>query len=244
MSIKVARQRLKKLVADLEEHSYRYHVLDDPEIPDAQYDALLHELIEIETEFPKLVSANSPSQRVGGQPLDKFNQIKHELPMLSLNNAFDADTMLAFGERVRERLNSEHEIEYVAEPKLDGLAISIIYEQGEYQQAATRGDGTTGEDVTLNVRTIDALPLRLRGDKILPRLEVRGEIYMPLTGFHAYNKQAEKKAKRFLPTLVTLPLAVCVSLIRQSQHRAHLLFSPTRLGSVMAGTCRQRIMRC
>lgn len=196
MSIKVAKQRLNELVTDLEEHSYRYYVLDDPEIPDAQYDAMLHELIEIETEFPKLITANSPSQRVGGQPLDKFTQIKHELPMLSLNNAFDAETMHAFGERVLERLESEDEIEYVAEPKLDGLAISIIYEQGEYHQAATRGDGTTGEDVTLNVRTIDALPLRLRGKNIPKRLEVRGEIYMPLAGFDAYNKVAEEKGEK------------------------------------------------
>lgn len=196
MSIKAARKRLAELTRDLEDHNYRYHVLDEPSIPDAQYDQMLRELIEIEQRYPKLVDPSSPSQRVGGKPLDKFSQITHELPMLSLENAFDSQTLEAFDKRNLERLELDGEINYVAEPKLDGLAISILYVQGEFTQAATRGDGTTGEDVTSNVRTIQSLPLRLRGKSLPERLEVRGEIYMPLAGFEAYNEAAEKAGEK------------------------------------------------
>lgn len=196
MKITAARKLHAELSQSIQEHNYHYHVLDSALVPDAEYDRLMRELIGLEKNFPDLISPNSPSQRVGAAPLPKFNQIKHELPMLSLENAFDEVTMQAFGKRIVDRLELDREPEFVAEPKLDGLAISIFYEQGEFSKAATRGDGTTGEDVTSNVRTIEALPLRLRGKKVPSRLEVRGEIYMPRAGFEAYNKKAEKSGDK------------------------------------------------
>jgi len=197
MNEKAAQQQHRKLCQQIEEHNHRYHVLDAPEIPDVEYDKLMQELRAIEAQFPKLISPLSPTQRVGGAALEKFAQITHEQPMLSLDNAFDEESVSAFDKRNYEKLDlSNGVIEYVAEPKLDGLAISIMFEAGQFVQAATRGDGKIGEDVTENVRTIQAMPLKLRGKKLPARLEVRGEIYMPRAGFERYNKKAIKAGEK------------------------------------------------
>ncbi len=183
-----ARARAQSLKAELERHSHQYYVLDDPLIADADYDALMRELEELEARHPELVSADSPTQRVGGAAATQFTPVRHPLPMLSLSNVFDAEEFGDFHRRCAEQLGLEH-LEFVAEPKLDGLAISLIYEHGLLVRAATRGDGTTGEDVTANVRTIRAIPLRLRAAPAL--IEVRGEIYMDKRGFHAMNARQE-----------------------------------------------------
>ena len=176
-------------------------MLDEPAVPDAEYDRLMRELQELEERHPELRSPDSPTQRVGGEPLEGFEEVRHRTPMLSLANAFSDDEVRAFHERVIKGLETEH-ADYVAEPKLDGVAISLLYRGGRLIQAATRGDGATGEDVTANVRTISAIPLRLRdaedGDQRPDPLEVRGEIYMPLDGFRAYNERAKKEGLKEL----------------------------------------------
>ncbi|MGD9599348.1 MAG: NAD-dependent DNA ligase LigA [Steroidobacteraceae bacterium] len=182
-----AQRRITALRAAIEHHDYRYHVLDDPEIPDAGYDALMVELRELETRHPELVTSDSPTQRVGAAPLDTFGEVVHRVPMLSLDNGFSADDARAFDRRARERLGgTDGAIDYAAEPKLDGLAISITYEKGVLAQASTRGDGARGEDVTANIRAIRGVPLRLRG-AAPPLLEVRGEVFMPVKGFERMN---------------------------------------------------------
>ncbi len=183
-----AGMRARQLRAEIETHNYRYYVLDQPSVPDAEYDRLMRELEQLEAAFPLLASAQSPTRRVGAAPLDGFAEVRHRHPMLSLANAFSEDEIRLFHERVRKGLEVAH-VSYVAEPKLDGVAISLLYQDGRLVQAATRGDGATGEDVTNNVRTIRAVPLQLRGDDWPAGLEVRGEIYMPLAGFEAYNRQ-------------------------------------------------------
>jgi DNA ligase (NAD+) len=170
-------------------YNHLYYVTDNPEVTDSEYDRLFKQLQQLEADYPELLTADSPTQRVGGKALDKFSQITHVLPMLSLDNVFDADDLHAFNQRVRDRLNSTNIQTYAAEPKLDGLAISIRYEQGILMQAATRGDGTVGEDVTENVRTIQSVPLKLIGDNVPYVVEIRGEIVMPKAGFEALNKQ-------------------------------------------------------
>lgn len=180
-------QQLEALRGQLRYHNHRYYVLDDPQIPDAEYDRLFRELQELEAAHPEWVTVDSPTQRVGAAPLDEFGEVKHAIPMLSLGNVFSDGELLAFDKRIHDRLKSVGVIDYVAEPKLDGLAISLLYENGLYVRAATRGDGETGEDVTENVRTIKSVPLRLLGEGWPARLEVRGEIYMPKAGFEAFN---------------------------------------------------------
>jgi DNA ligase (NAD+) len=178
------------LRSELNQHNYRYYVLDDPSIPDAEYDRLLNRLKKLETENPSLITSDSPTQRVGAKPLDAFTQVQHEVPMLSLDNAFSEDDMRDFDRRVRERLQTENLIEYACEPKLDGIAVSLLYENGVLVRAATRGDGNTGEDITLNIRTLETVPLRLMGKDYPPKLEVRGEVFMPKAGFDALNEKA------------------------------------------------------
>jgi DNA ligase (NAD+) len=170
-------------------YNHLYYVTDNPEVTDSEYDRLFKQLQQLEVDYPELLTADSPTQRVGGKALDKFSQITHALPMLSLDNVFDADDLHAFDQRVRDRINTTNIQTYAAEPKLDGLAISIRYEQGVLMQAATRGDGTVGEDVTENVRTIQSVPLKLIGDNVPDVVEIRGEIVMPKAGFEALNKQ-------------------------------------------------------
>ena len=184
---KQAATRAAELRALLEHHNYRYYVLDDPEIADVEYDRMFRELQEIEAAHPELCTSDSPTQRVGGAPVDRFGEIEHLMPMLSLDNAFSADELVAFDRRARERLKAEGPLEYSAETKLDGMAISLLYEDGKLVRGATRGDGRTGEDISHNVRTIESIPLKLRGKDHPAVLEVRGEVYMPKAGFAALN---------------------------------------------------------
>jgi DNA ligase (NAD+) len=179
-------QRAEELRRQLEYHGHRYYVLDDPEISDAEYDELLNELRAIEAEHPELLTPESPTQRVGGKPLDKFEPVKHLQPMLSLANARNADELRAWEARVR-KLSGREDVAYVTEPKIDGLAISLVYENGVFVRGATRGDGETGEDVTQNLKTIKSIPLRI--DDAPRLLEVRGEIYLPLEAFAKLNEQ-------------------------------------------------------
>ncbi|MGI9344570.1 MAG: NAD-dependent DNA ligase LigA [Gammaproteobacteria bacterium] len=190
------RERAGKLKEEIEAHNHRYHVLDDPSIPDADYDKLMAELSALEAEYSDLVTPESPTQRVGAAPIAGFEQVRHEMPMLSLDNAFADDSVREFDQRVRDRLEFDGAIEYAVEPKLDGVAISIAYERGRLLRAATRGDGTTGEDVTHNVRTIQSVPLKLRGDDFPGYLEVRGEIFMPRAGFEALNRRARDAGEK------------------------------------------------
>lgn len=188
--------RVKQLRTDINDHNYRYYVLDNPIISDAEYDRLLRELQQLEEGHPEFLSPDSPTQRVGAAPLSKFKQVKHAVPMLSLNNVFDENEFVAFNKRMHDYLSDVEYIEYAAEPKLDGLAVSIRYEDGHLIQAATRGDGQTGEDITQNIRTIKSVPLILRANHIPRVLEVRGEVYMPKQGFNDLNAKALKNAEK------------------------------------------------
>lgn len=190
-----AQQQVTNLRQQINYHNYRYYVLDDPEIPDAEYDRLLKQLQALEAEHPALVTLDSPTQRVGAEPLSEFTQVRHQIPMLSLSNAFDTEEVEDFDRRIREKIAVD-KVEYAVEPKLDGVAISILYEDGLLVRAATRGDGSTGEDVTHNVRTIDSVPLRLLGNNFPKVLEVRGEIYMSKHGFEALNQQQRKNDEK------------------------------------------------
>jgi DNA ligase (NAD+) len=190
------RQRVARLRAEIERHNYRYHVLDDPEIPDSEYDRLLKELRALEEEHPNLVVPDSPTQRVGGAPVAAFAQVRHRVPMLSLDNAFADEEVVAFDRRVRERLETEGDIDYACEPKLDGLAVSLTYHEGSLEIAATRGDGSIGEDVTHNIRTIKSVPLRLTGKSYPKLLEVRGEVFISIPGFKEMNRQAAEKDEK------------------------------------------------
>ena len=192
---KSAAAKVRDLRQQLEHHNYRYHVLDDPEVSDAEYDRLLRELKGLEEQYPDLITPDSPTQRVGATPVSELQEVVHSRPMLSLDNAFADEDVVAFDRRVRERLEDVDQVEYSAEPKLDGLAISFRYESGRLVQAATRGDGLRGEDVTHNVRTIKAVPTVLRGAP--PKLlEVRGEVFMLIAGFKAMNQRALERGER------------------------------------------------
>ncbi len=181
---------LKQLRSEINYHNNRYHTLDDPQISDAEYDRLLQKLKTLETQYPELITPDSPTQRVGATPLSEFVTVVHEMPMLSLDNAFSDDDLIAFNKRVQDRLKSVDEIEFACEVKLDGLAVSLLYRDGILVRGATRGDGTNGEDITQNVRTIGSIPLRLLGENFPQILEVRGEIYMPKAGFNKFNEKA------------------------------------------------------
>ncbi len=189
-------EQLAELKQQLNHHNYRYYVLDDPSVPDVEYDRLLQQLQDIERQNPNLITPDSPSQRVGDAPLSAFSQVTHEMPMLSLDNAFDDASLMAFERRLKERLKTTEDIAFAAEPKLDGIAVSLLYRHGVLERGATRGDGTTGEDITQNVRTIPSIPLRLMGEGFPDVLEVRGEIYMPKMGFERLNQQARDKGEK------------------------------------------------
>ncbi|MCK9798862.1 DNA ligase (NAD(+)) LigA [Pseudomonas chlororaphis] len=201
-----AETRILELRAELDQHNYRYHVLDEPSIPDAEYDRLFHELKALEAEHPELVSSDSPTQRVGSAALSAFTQVRHEVPMLSLGNAFEEVDMREFDRRVNEGLDlpagdlfgGGAAVEYSCEPKLDGLAVSLLYQDGALVRGATRGDGTTGEDISVNVRTVRNIPLKLQGSGWPATLEVRGEVYMSKAGFERLNaSQLEVGGKTF-----------------------------------------------
>ena len=193
------RVELESLKEQINSYNYQYYVLDEPSVPDAEYDRLFKRLKEIEQDNPDWVTSDSPSQRVGAAPLDSFQQIRHKLPMLSLDNAFNDEDLTSFESRLKTRLSSDADIEFVAEPKLDGIAVSLYYEEGVLVYGATRGDGETGEDITQNVKTIQSIPLKLRGEGYPRQLEVRGEIFMPKAVFEALNEEAiEKDEKVFV----------------------------------------------
>jgi len=188
-------QRAAQLREQINHHNYRYYVLDRPEIPDAEFDRMVRALEELEQQYPELITPDSPTQRIGGAPLAEFTQVRHAVPMLSLSNAFTDAEVGDFVRRIHERLELE-EIEFSAEPKMDGLAISLVYEHGQLVQGSTRGDGTTGEDVTQNIRTIHSIPLRLIGTDFPHVLEVRGEVVMTKRGFAELNRRQQDKGEK------------------------------------------------
>lgn len=192
---------ITQLRQQLDFHSYQYYVLDNPQISDAEYDRVFRRLLELEEQNPELITPDSPSQRVGGQPLEGFTPVRHNLPMLSLDNAFDDSEMRAFDERLHRLLEINESFEYLVEPKMDGVAVELVYVDGLFIQGSTRGDGATGEDITANLKTINSIPLRLRTD-VIPapaRLEVRGEVYYPTEAFRKLNAEREKAGE---PTFV------------------------------------------
>jgi DNA ligase (NAD+) len=213
MAPREAEERAARLSKEIEYHNYRYYVLDDPEISDAAYDALLKELEGLEERYPELKTPNSPTQRVGSAPLEEFGQVPHTIPMLSLANAMEEGAVIEFDQRVKRFLKTDAEIEYVAEPKMDGVAIELIYEQGELVAGSTRGDGYIGEDVTKNLRTIKTIPLHLieRKEAVPTRLEVRGEVYMEVADFKALNKRQERLGE----TLFANPRNAAAGSLRQ-----------------------------
>jgi DNA ligase (NAD+) len=190
-----AEARVAELRAQITHHDERYYVLDEPEIPDAEYDKLMNELRALEAEYPDLITPESPTQRVAGAPSEEFGEVIHKVPMLSLDNAFSDEDVQGFDRRIHERLGVEGDLDYWAEPKLDGLAVTVIYRHGKLAQAATRGDGVRGEDVTANVRKIGSVPRELHG-KAPEVLEVRGEVFMPIKGFERMNRVAREKGEK------------------------------------------------
>jgi len=188
MNLYQARQRVEDLRAQIHYHDYRYYVLDSPEISDAEYDGLMHELRELEARFPQLITPDSPTQRVSGQPVEAFGVVEHRTPLLSLANAFNYEDLKAWYRRVLTILQIEG-LPLVCEPKIDGLAVALVYEDGRFVQGATRGDGFRGENVTENLRTIRSIPMRLRAKDVPPRFEVRGEVYMPKAAFERLNEE-------------------------------------------------------
>ncbi|MFQ5682310.1 MAG: NAD-dependent DNA ligase LigA [Candidatus Binatia bacterium] len=191
------KREILELRGGLERHNYQYYVLDDPLVSDAEYDRLFRRLLELEKRYPELASPESPTQKVGAPPLEKFASVRHTLPMLSLSNANSREEMEDFDERIRRFLKSTQPIEYVVEPKIDGVAVELRYEQGRLIIGSTRGDGITGEDITLNLRTIRSIPLRLhKGGTAIPRhLEVRGEVLLPRTAFQRLNREREEEGQ-------------------------------------------------
>lgn len=198
--------RVRRLRELLDKYNYEYHVLDNPSVPDSEYDRLMQELIELETRYPELVTPDSPTQRVGGEPLKAFKKVTHKTPMLSLSNAFNEGDLRDFDRRVRQAVGDE--VSYVCELKIDGLAVSLTYEEGLFVLGATRGDGTTGEDITQNLKTIRSLPLRLKEPV---DLEVRGEVYMPRRSFERLNKKREAEGE----TLFANPRNAAAGSLRQ-----------------------------
>src|SRR5207253_418912 len=201
-ALKDVQARVDELRAELNHHLYRYHVLDEPEISDAAYDSLYDELRALEDEHPDLIAPDSPTQRVGAPPSDKFEKSQHLTPMGSLDKVTTDEALAKWAEDVRKRLDSDEPVAYVIEPKIDGSAISLVYENGIFVRGATRGDGTRGEDVTPNLRTIKTIPLSLLaldGEEPPALLEVRGEVYMPLEGFRAFNERLVGEGKKPAP---------------------------------------------
>jgi len=200
-ALKDVQARLDDLRSELNHHLYRYHVLDDPEISDAAYDGLYDELKALEDEHPDLITPDSPTQRIGAPPSDKFEKSRHLTPMGSLDKVTTDEALAKWADDVRKRLDSDEPVAYVIEPKIDGSAINLVYEGGVFVRGATRGDGYQGEDVTPNLRTISAIPLQMRdaGDDLPPVLEVRGEVYMPLSGFRDFNERLASEGKATAP---------------------------------------------
>jgi DNA ligase (NAD+) len=198
-ALKDVQARLDELREVVNHHLYRYHVLDNPEISDAEFDRLFDELKALEEEYPDLITPDSPTQRVGASPSERFQKVEHITPMGSLEKVSDDDGLLKWAEDVRKRLDSDEPVAYVIEPKIDGLAINLTYENGRLTRGATRGDGVQGEDLTVNLRTIPSIPLKMRGDDLPPLAEVRGEAYMPITGFRELNARIAELGQKLAP---------------------------------------------
>jgi DNA ligase (NAD+) len=198
-ALKDVQARLDELRAEVDHHLYRYHVLDEPEIADAEYDRLFDELKELEEQHPDLITPDSPTQRVGAPPSDRFQKVEHLSPMGSLEKVTDDESLFKWADDVRKRLDSDEPVVYVLEPKIDGLAINLTYENGVLVRGATRGDGVQGEDVTVNLRTIPSIPLKMRGADPPAVLEVRGEVYMPLSGFRELNERIAELGQKLAP---------------------------------------------
>ena len=198
-------KRAAELRRLIEHHNYRYHVLDDPEVADSAYDALFDELQALEAAHPELVTADSPTQRVGAPPAEGFRKIEHLSPMGSLEKVTTREALEKWADDVRKRLGTDEPVAYVLEPKIDGSAVSLVYEDGMLVRGATRGDGERGEDVTVNLRTIEAIPLRMLGSAPPARAEVRGEIYFPLEGSRASTRRSSRRTRSRRPTPVTRP---------------------------------------
>lgn len=224
-------QQLTDLRTTLRHHEYLYHVMDAPEVPDAEYDRLMRELRELEAQHPELITPDSPTQRVGAEPLGAFSQVRHEVPMLSLDNVFDEESFLAFNKRVQDRLKSSDALAWCCELKLDGLAVSLLYENGVLVRAATRGDGTTGEDITTNVRTIRAIPLKLQGTTFLRAWKCAAKCFFPRRVSRKSTKKRAAPAGKYLLTRVMRRQALCASLTRVSPRSDRSLSSATAWGS-------------
>ncbi|NRA42431.1 MAG: NAD-dependent DNA ligase LigA, partial [Pseudomonadales bacterium] len=198
MSEQLPQAEVDRLIDLIHQYNHEYYVLDAPSVPDAEYDRCFQRLVELEKAFPTLKYAHSPSARVGGVALDEFAQVEHAVPMLSLDNVFDDQQLFDFDRRLRERLQmaEQDSLTYCCEPKLDGIAISLLYEQGILVRGLTRGDGRVGEDITHNIKTVGSIPLSLFGDQLPSRLEVRGEIYMPKAGFEQLNQKAQARGEK------------------------------------------------
>ena len=191
MNKKEVKKEIKRLCEEINYHNYKYYVENNPVISDYEFDQLLKKLEQLESKFPDLITPDSPSQRVGGEPLESFINVEHKVPMLSLDNTYNYDELREFDERIKKNVG---EVEYVIEPKIDGVGIALLYENGILVRGATRGDGVRGDDVTSNLKTIRSIPLRMRGN-ILKNVEVRGEVYMSIKGFKKLNKDQEKKGE-------------------------------------------------
>ncbi|MBF0445574.1 MAG: NAD-dependent DNA ligase LigA, partial [Magnetococcales bacterium] len=189
-------EQIATLRSELHQHNYSYHVEDNPTIADVEYDTLFRQLLELEKQFPEEITPDSPTQRVGASPLDGFVKCAHKQPMLSLENGFSDHELEEFDRRVREGLAAKKDIVYAVEPKLDGVAVSLVYEFGKLVRAVTRGDGRVGEDVTAGVRTINTVPLSLFGKEHPEMVEIRGEIFFPLKEFNAFNQQALENGEK------------------------------------------------
>ena len=192
-------QRLDELREQVDHHLHRYHVLDEPEISDAEYDRLFDELKALEEEHPDLITPDSPTQRVGAPPSERFQKVQHLTPMGSLEKVTDDASLFKWADDVRKRLDSDEPVAYVIEPKIDGLAVNLTYEDGRLVRGATRGDGVQGEDVTVNLRTIPSVPLKMRADGLPAVAEVRGEVYMPLSGFRELNERVAELGQKLAP---------------------------------------------
>ena len=190
-------KELSELRREIERHNYQYHVLDDPLVSDAEYDRLFRRLLQLEKEHPELAAPDSPTQKVGAPPVEKFRTVRHTLPMLSLNNATDEEELAEFEERIRRFLKHTGSIEYAVEAKIDGVAVELVYLGGKFAVGSTRGDGINGEDITLNLKTIRSIPLNVRGDsrKWPDRLEVRGEVFLSRAAFQKMNREREEEGQ-------------------------------------------------
>lgn len=229
--------KLTSLREQIHHHNHLYHVLDAPEIKDFEYDQLFAELISLESQFPQWITSDSPTQRVGAKPLSGFVKVHHALPMLSLDNLFNDADLEAFDRRVRERVGLDGMMSYVAEPKLDGVAVSLLYQQGVLQQAATRGDGHVGENVTAQLRTVDSLPAKLAGNGPFPELlEIRGEVYMPLADFEALNTSAREQGEKTFANPRNAASGSLRQLNPRETAKRSLHFFCHGLGQVTAGT--------